>query len=211
MTTDPIGPAPTDSRKRVTSYRRSVLATFGIGTVAALSGCLGGDGGPSTGNDAATTATTTSSEAGASSAGTTTGTSSPSGSSGSLDLREANVVGVEIERNGDSYTFDVTLHHDDVGESGYANWWQVETLDGEKLGRRELLHAHGSDPFTRSDTIEIPEDVSTVVVRGHDDVHGYGGQTMVVTPRSGETRAVRQGPEPRSFGNESASSRRARR
>jgi hypothetical protein len=121
--------------------------------------------------------------------------SSDDGQSGELDRREANVVGVEYESDAEDYTFDVTLHHDDDGEDGYANWWQVERLDGTQLGRRDLLHAHSRQPFTRSETVTVPDAVSCVVVRGHDQTHGYGGQAMLVTLDSGETRAVEQGSE----------------
>jgi hypothetical protein len=114
-----------------------------------------------------------------------------------LDLREANVVEVAFSRSGGSYRFDVTLYHDDDGEDGYANWWQVETLDGRQLGRRELLHAHSTAPFTRSETVSIPEGTTYVVVRGHDQTHGYGGRAVVVNVDTGETEAIRQGPEPR--------------
>ena len=119
--------------------------------------------------------------------------------SSDLDLREANVVEVSIERDGESYRFDVALHHDDDGEDGYANWWQVERLDGTRLGRRELLHAHAEQPFTRSETVEVPGDVSCVVVRGHDRTHGYGGRAMLVDLGSGESHAVEQGEGKRSF------------
>jgi hypothetical protein len=119
--------------------------------------------------------------------------------SGELDLREANVVGVETDRQGTMVTFDVTLHHDDDGEDGYANWWQVESLDGTRIGRRVLTHPHSRQPFTRSDTFEIPTDTACVVVRGHDQTHGYGGQAMLVNLDAGTTRAVRQGSEPHSF------------
>jgi hypothetical protein len=126
--------------------------------------------------------------------GTGDGTAQP------LDLREANVVGVAVEPDGDRYRFDVTLYHDDEGEDGYANWWQVERRSGERLGRRELAHAHGTQEFTRSATVAVPEGVDTVVVRGHDQTHGYGGQAMLVTVATGETEAVRQGSEPDGFG-----------
>lgn len=116
-----------------------------------------------------------------------------------LDLREANVVDVELTAQETAYTFDVTLHHDDNGEDGYANWWQVEQPDSTQLGRRELAHPHSQQPFTRSETIDIPSEVSCVVVRGHDQTHGYGGQAMVVTLDSGATRAVDQGHEPATF------------
>jgi len=114
-----------------------------------------------------------------------------------LDLREANVVDVAVASADGRYTFDVTLHHDDDGEDGYANWWQVERLDGTQLGRRDLLHAHSRQPFTRSETVDVPADVTCVVVRGHGETHGYGGQSMTVDVESGAVRAIDQGPEPR--------------
>jgi hypothetical protein len=119
-----------------------------------------------------------------------------------LDLREANVVGVEFERgeSDGSYDVSVTLYHDDDGEPGYADRWQVETLNGTELGRRELLHAHGTRPFTRSERLAVPGNVSLVVVRGHDQTHGLGGQAMVVDLRTGATEAVEQGSDARNFG-----------
>lgn len=126
-----------------------------------------------------------------------TKTPEPTSTESTQDLREANVVAVSIESIDEEYTFDVTLHHDDDGEPGYANWWQVERLDGTRLGRRDLLHAHSEQPFTRSETIAIPAAVTCVVARGHDETHGYGGQLLTVDLESGETRAVNQGPDPR--------------
>ena len=114
-----------------------------------------------------------------------------------LDLREANVVCVEIEPRDGAYRFSVTLYHDDDGEDGYADWWQVETVEGERLGRRELLHAHGTAPFTRSETIDVPDGVACVVVRGHDQTHEYGGRAMLLNVETGATRAVRQGADRR--------------
>lgn len=125
-----------------------------------------------------------------------TGSESEDGADADLDLREANVVDVEFERENGGYAFHVALHHDDEGEDGYANWWQVEALDGTRLGRRELLHAHDQQPFTRSETIEVPDDVTCVVVRGHDQAHEYGGRSMIVNLESGATRTVDQGADP---------------
>jgi hypothetical protein len=118
---------------------------------------------------------------------------------GELDLQEANVVDVAFEEQDETYTFDVTLHHDDDGEEGYANWWQIEDLDGTRLGRRDLSHAHSQQPFTRSETVEIPAEVTCVVVRGHDQTHEYGGRAVVIDLDSGASRAVEQGPQSRSF------------
>lgn len=116
-----------------------------------------------------------------------------------LDLQEANVVGVSFDSQDGASQFDVALHHDDNGEKGYANWWQVERLDGTRLGRRELLHAHSQQPFTRSETIAVPDGVDCVVVRGHDQTHEYGGRAAVVALDSGETRIIDQGSSRKSF------------
>jgi len=199
--------------------RRRVLSVAG-GTVVALAGCVefGSDGDVS-GTETGPTETTTTGRlddadewTGSSTTppstdpeatrttfdapGTTTGATEDDGE---LDLREANVVEVAFDRQDGRIRFDVTLYHDDDGEAEYANWWQVETLDGKRLGRRELLHAHSTAPFTRSETVDVPEGVTCVVVRGHDQTHGYGGQAAIVNLESGATRLVRQGAERRSF------------
>lgn len=130
----------------------------------------------------------------------TDGTGSSPPGTADLDLREANVTAVTIEsRNGDAYRLAVTLYHDDDGEEGYADWWQVERLDGTKLGRRTLLHAYSTAPFTRKETIQVPDGVSCVVVRGHDQQHGYGGQVAIVTLETGATRLRAQGSETQSL------------
>jgi hypothetical protein len=105
-----------------------------------------------------------------------------------LDLQEANVLDVRFERLGDSkIRFDVTLLHDDDGESpSFADSWQVEGLDGIVLGERILAHSHGTISFTRSATILIPEGMDRVIVRGHDMEHGFGGQAALVNMTTGE-------------------------
>jgi hypothetical protein len=195
---------------RPSATRRRLLAAA-TAALAGLAGCNGDDDVTATptstatdateapGTDdptivAASTQTATPTESGAA---TRTATTTPG--DGDLDLREANVTGVAVSDDGGGVRFDVTLYHDDDGEDGYANWWQVERLDGTRLGRRDLLHAHGTREFTRSATVSIPDGVTCVVVRGHDETHDYGGQAMLVDLDSGATRAVRQGPEPRTF------------
>ncbi|WP_227131218.1 hypothetical protein [Halorubellus salinus] len=200
--------------------RRRLLATVGA---LALAGCLTGTEDTDDGDADAGTDGTDADPAETGSAGTDGGDdatgSEPSTADGTdgestttagetttdgLDLREANVTGVELEAQGDGRVrFSVTLYHDDEGEDGYANWWTVETLDGEELGRRELLHAHGTREFTRSETVSVPIDVECVVVRGHDQTHGYGGQAALVSVSSGATRVVRQGPARSSFADAS--------
>ena len=173
---------------RSRSRRRFLTASAAGVALAALAGCAGDEGGePASDPDAASGDTD----------GSTSGSAPPA--TGDLDLREANVVGVAFEPADDGYAFDVTLHHVDDGEAGYANWWQVERLDGSRLGRRDLLHAHADQPFTRSDTVAVPDDATCVVVRGHDQTHGYGGVAAVVDLDTGVIRWAEQGTDPRSF------------
>jgi hypothetical protein len=158
-----------------TDSRRRFLSACAAVALAALAGCAeDGERDPAEGNGS-------------------------EGAGAELDLREANVVDVAFEPADGGYAFDVTLHHDDEGEEGYANWWQVERLDGTRLGRRDLLHAHAEQPFTRSATVEIPDGVACVVVRGHDQTHGYGGVAAVANLDTGAVREVDQGADPRSF------------
>jgi hypothetical protein len=187
------------------STRRRVLASVATAGVAGVAGCLTGDdgteadgdgtdgsGGGGEPDDAGTVDETGSDEG-------TTGSDGGATSADDLDLREANVVGVDLASGSDGTRFSVTLVHDDEGEDGYANWWAVETRDGEELGRRDLAHAHGTREFTRSETVSVPAEVDCVVVRGHDQTHEYGGQAAVVSTGSGATRFVRQGGDRASF------------
>jgi hypothetical protein len=105
-----------------------------------------------------------------------------------LDLHEANVLDVSFQKlEGNAYLFVVTLIHDDDGEApNFADSWQVEDLSGVVLGTRVLLHSHGNQPFSRSETIEVPAGAAIVVVRGHDMVHGHGGQSMRVNLETGD-------------------------
>jgi hypothetical protein len=107
-----------------------------------------------------------------------------------LDLQEANVLDVRFEKLDEfNVRFDVTLLHDDDGESpSFADSWQVEDLDGIVLGERILAHGHGTAPFTRSATIQIPEGMDMVVVRGHDMEHDSGGQAALVNMTTGEVQ-----------------------
>ncbi|TKX66981.1 hypothetical protein [Halorubrum sp. SP9] len=173
--------------------RRRFLAGLSSGGAIALAGCAESD----TGSESDTrSGNNTESDA---DGGASVGSESEPPATDDLDLEEANVVDVAFEATGGGYALDVTLHHDDEGEEGYANWWQVEGLDGSRLGRRELLHAHSEQPFTRSETVGVPADVDCVVVRGHDATHGYGGVAALVSLSDGATRFADQGAAPRSF------------
>jgi hypothetical protein len=209
------------------STRRRVLASVATAGVAGVAGCLtGGDGsdddgiepdGDGTGAEGADSDGTaddggTDDDGDGLGDGETDDDGDGSGdgetvdggttSAEDLDLREANVSDVTLDsQGGGDVRFSVTLVHDDDGEDGYANWWAVETRDGEELGRRDLAHAHGTREFTRSETVSVPGEVDCVVVRGHDQTHEYGGQAAVVSMASGATRFATQGSESSSFAN----------
>lgn len=181
----------------MTTYsRRRLLGGIGLAATTAVAGCNTSSPPDESTDDTANDSETSGSEPTDSES---SGNESSDNANTGLNLQEANVVDVSVTEQSDSYEFAVSLHHDDDGESGYADWWQVEQLDGTALGRRDLAHPHSNQPFTRSTTVEVPDDVDCVVVRGHDQTHGYGGQVMLVTVESGATEAVDQGPEPDSF------------
>jgi hypothetical protein len=90
---------------------------------------------------------------------------------------EADVVAVEASQSTDkSWRFSVTVRHDDAGWDHYANKWAVFAPDGTMLGERVLAHPHDNEqPFTRSQSgIVIDDKIDSVVVKAHDNVHGWG-------------------------------------
>ena len=87
------------------------------------------------------------------------------------------------------WTFAVEVAHPDTGWEDYADGWDVVLPDGsvakanpDDLFSRLLLHPHETEqPFTRSQSnIPIPPEVTTVTVRAHDLVAGFGGQEVMV-------------------------------
>jgi hypothetical protein len=98
-----------------------------------------------------------------------------------VTLADILFVRTRLQANG-TWTFEVTVHHEDTGWEHYADRWEVLTADGEVLATRVLAHPHVDEqPFTRSQSgILIPEEVSQLQVRAHDLVHGYGGREVVV-------------------------------
>lgn len=107
-------------------------------------------------------------------------------SAGPAFAGEVDVVDAKVSKAADgSYRFDVTLRHADEGWEHYADAWDVVGPDGTVLATRVLYHPHVDEqPFTRSlSGVEIPADVTQVVIRGHDKVHGYGGAESTVSLR----------------------------
>jgi hypothetical protein len=97
---------------------------------------------------------------------------------------EVDVVGVEVEQTATGvYAFHVTLRHEDEGWEHYTDRWDVVAPDGTVLASRVLAHPHVNEqPFTRSlSGIAIDVGINEVLIRGHDSVHGEGGDTLLVT------------------------------
>lgn len=128
--------------------------------------------------------------------------------SGDIDMREANVMGVQWQQiDSSNWEFSVTLLHDDNGEDGYADYWVVETLDQTELGKRILTHAHGNTEFTRSGVIRIPPTIFKVIVRGHDQTHNFGGQVAIIDLELQTIELFDQGPDRITFeGNDTSNS-----
>ena len=53
---------------------------------------------------------------------------------------------VKAQKTGDTWTFSVTVRHNDEGWDHYADIWQVlHPETGEVLGERVLLHPHDTE------------------------------------------------------------------
>jgi hypothetical protein len=114
----------------------------------------------------------------------------PLASSNTLSSANADVLFVTATETAVGlWTFAVEVSHPDTGWEDYADGWDVVLPNGtvakvspDDPFTRLLLHPHETEqPFTRSQSnIPIPADVTTVTVRAHDLVAGFGGQEMMV-------------------------------
>lgn len=96
---------------------------------------------------------------------------------------EADVLNVHVIKSGErTFTFEVTVSHEDTGWEHYANKWDILDENGNILGTRTLYHPHVNEqPFTRSlSGVEIPQRTKKVKIRAHDSVHEYGGKMVNV-------------------------------
>jgi hypothetical protein len=98
-------------------------------------------------------------------------------------LEFAQVTNVEAtQREDGSWCFDTSVRHNDQGWEHYADRWEVLDLEGNQLGYRTLGHPHDNEqPFTRSRCkINIPSEMTKVIVRAKCNKHGFGGKALVV-------------------------------
>lgn len=162
--------------------RRQVIAAGSCGLLSVFAGCL--DSVPWIG-----------------SAGPTP-TDTPGMAPGTATVRpvsEIHVVGLQYKSPDSSsgYEFFVGLQAPEANGLG-ATWWQVETLGREKIARKTFPDPRGGR-FTTVMTVEIPENVTAVVVRGHGRKSKYGGRVMLADLNAGRITIEKQGPSPKSF------------
>lgn len=95
---------------------------------------------------------------------------------------EADVLSAEVEHTGgDFYRFTVTVEHDDEDWEHFAKAWEIIDMEGNILGARILLHPHiNEQPFTRSHTISLPENINRVTIRAYDLIHKFGGKEITI-------------------------------
>jgi hypothetical protein len=102
------------------------------------------------------------------------------------EQRFPDVLAVKVRASGaGQFDFDVTISSPYDTPQRYADGFRVQTLAGEVLGERKLLHDHQSEqPFTRDlYGVKIPANVKKVLVQARDQRHGYGGKSVdVVLP-----------------------------
>ncbi|MCK5198465.1 MAG: hypothetical protein KAR21_08945 [Spirochaetales bacterium] len=106
------------------------------------------------------------------------------------DLNFAQVEFVKaVQSSNSSWTFYVTVRHNDKGWNHYADLWEVvDPESGEVLAERVLAHPHETEqPFTRSQSrIVFPEGQRFVEVRAKCQLHGYEGKTVLVDLKTEE-------------------------
>ena len=93
------------------------------------------------------------------------------------EVTAVEVVPVE----GEGFRFNVTLSSPYDSPARYADAWRVLDGQGNEIAVRILGHDHANEqPFTRSKTIDLPKQTSTVFVEGRDKANGWSGQRYKV-------------------------------
>ena len=103
---------------------------------------------------------------------------------------DANVTNVYVREDGDgTWTFHVTVDHDDQNWYDYADGWDVVLPDDTVIlpdpfykFTKQIRNPHlDKKPYVGTQNrIEIPDGVDTVRVRAHDKKGGYGGAEVEV-------------------------------
>ena len=99
---------------------------------------------------------------------------------GDLKYSQVQFVKLTGKSNG-TWTFDVTILHEDTGWDHYADLWVIVDPETDSvLGTRVLAHPHVNEqPFTRSlSSVNIPEDINIIEIRSKCNLHGFLGKSV---------------------------------
>lgn len=104
------------------------------------------------------------------------------GESADNSQRFPDVIEATAVRDGDIFSFEVTISSPYDSAARYADGWRILGPNGEVYAEHGLAHDHaGEQPFTRTQRgVEIPAGVTEVVVEARDLVNGYGGGTVMI-------------------------------
>ena len=106
---------------------------------------------------------------------------------------EVDILDVKANQsNNKTWSFSVTLKHNDEGWDHYANEWQVLAPDSKILATRTLYHPHVNEqPFTRGTSgVEIPKEITTVYVIAKDTVHGLSSKAVEVDLKTSAIKVI---------------------
>jgi hypothetical protein len=103
-----------------------------------------------------------------------------------LMANQVTVLDVKVISQGEHrYRFSVTLAHNDVDWTHYANRWEILDKNDHILATRTLHHPHVNEqPFTRSLNVTLPIGMNIVQIRGHDSIHQYGKAVQLILPKN---------------------------
>jgi len=100
------------------------------------------------------------------------------------DLNFAQVEFVKaVQSSNGSWTFSVTVRHNDEGWNHYADLWEVvDPESGKVLAERVLAHPHETEqPFTRSLAgVVLPEGQRFLEFSAKCTKHGFEGRRILV-------------------------------
>jgi len=92
------------------------------------------------------------------------------------------VAATASARDDATWLVNVTLSSEYDSPARYADAWRVLDADDNELGIRVLAHDHaGEQPFTRSTSVDIPTDITTVFIEGRDQINGWSGERFELT------------------------------
>ena len=110
-----------------------------------------------------------------------------------LDFAQVEYVSAEKSSNG-SWTFSVTIRHNDEAWNHYAELWEVADTESDAVfAERALERPHEDEqPFTRSKSrIVFPKGQRFIEVRARCTLHGFEGRRILIDLEKAEGEGYR--------------------